>query len=227
MVNIFLDGADAIFQNKNNPYVSGFTTNPSLMKKAGVKNYMSFAREVLSEIKDKPVALEVLSDNLLDMYTQGLKLQELGDNVNVKIPVVNSHGVSTISTVSALVKDGVTVNVTAITEISSVVKLLPVLYGFKGYLSVFAGRIADTGRDPVPILSKIKYLTNSMDGVKIIWASTREVYNIYEAEYCSDVITVSDDILKRYLTFFDLELKEVCHRTVKQFAEDGAGFIIE
>jgi transaldolase len=222
---IFLDGADAIFENADNPLVSGFTTNPTLMKKAGVTDYETFAKEVLRVIKDKPVALEVLSDDFTEMKRQALKIASWGPNVNVKIPITNTKGESSLPLIAELISEGITINITAITTISQVVNIHPVLYKGKGFVSVFAGRIADTGIDAMSYVSKMMYFLSDTP-MRVIWASAREVYNIKQAEFCGCyIITLSSDLLNKY-SLFGKNLNDVSLDTVKMFFRDGQGFNI-
>jgi len=227
MVKIFLDGADAILENAYNPEISGYTTNPTLMKKAGVVSYEAFAKQVLIKITDKPVAFEVLSDNFEEMYDQALKIQSWGKNVNVKIPITNTHGDSCLPLIKKLVEEDICINITAITQISQIVPLLSVLRNAPaGYISVFAGRIADTGTDPVPIMKKVVYLMEDLPQIKLIWASAREIYNYEQANSCKcDIITLGIDLYKK-LPLLKTSLQEMSLNTVKMFHDDGKMFRI-
>lgn len=156
-VKIFADGADmqTMLEMYRKNYVRGLTTNPTLMHKAGIRDYRRFAEEVLAEIKDKPISFEVFSDNLEEMISQGLEIASWGENVNVKIPVTNTEGLSTRPVIEYLSRQGVSLNVTAIMTNEQVTRAVDAIHGdAKSYISVFAGRIADTGRDPIPILKQ-------------------------------------------------------------------------
>lgn len=227
MVKLFLDGADAILENADNPHIAGFTTNPTLMKKAGVVSYEAFARQVLTRITNKPVAFEVLSDDFDEMYKQALIINSWGKNVNVKIPITNTSGQSSIPLIKSLIKENVFVNVTAITKVGQVVELLPVLKNASfGYVSIFAGRIADTGVDPVPIMKKIKSFINDCPCIEIIWASAREILNVTQADQCEiDIITIGIDLYKKYHVL-GKDLGEMSLDTVKMFYNDGKSFHI-
>ena len=205
--------------------VAGFTTNPTLLFKAGIKDYAGFAREALS-LTDKPFSFEVLSDDFSEMKRQALLISKWGNNVNVKIPITNSEGKSSIPLIAELINEGIKVNITAVTTIKQVVELFSISYDAKGcYLSVFAGRIADTGIDPVPIMEKVVYLIGETP-VKLIWASAREAFNVVQAERAKcDIITLSFDLFKKYLNF-GKPLPEVSLDTVKMFINDGKNFTL-
>jgi transaldolase len=228
MVKIFLDGADAILQNADNPDISGFTTNPTLMKEAGVISYTTFAREVLMKITDKPVAFEVLSDDFEEMYRQALIISSWGANVNVKIPVTNTKGESSRNLLRRLIDKDININVTAITLINQVLELIPILeQSRRGYISVFAGRIADTGVDPMPIMKRISWeIGQSMPQIQLIWASAREILNVNQAESAgADIITLGMNIYKKF-PLYSVSLQEMSLNTVKMFYEDGQSFCI-
>jgi len=231
-IKIFADGADlkSILELNKNPIISGFTTNPTLMKKAGIQNYTEFAKEVLSEIKDKPISFEVFSDDLDEMKIQAKKISTWADNVYVKIPITNTKGESTAGIVHELSHSGVKVNVTAIFSTAQVIKTA---YALKGgapsVVSVFAGRIADTGRDPKPFMKSMFLICKGQDpSIELLWASPRELYNIVEAEACNcDIITVAHDLLSK-LNLFDKNLEEFSLDTVKMFYNDAqkAGYTL-
>lgn len=222
MVKIFLDGCDAILENKDNDLISGFTTNPALMKKAGVTNYQAFALKVLDQIKAKPVSFEVLSDDFNQMIIEAMEINSWGDNVYVKVPITNTLGESTYHVVEELTLRGVKVNVTAIMTIDQVRHILPALSGTEGaYVSVFAGRIADTGINPIPIMSDIKRILPRDQKIELIWASPREVFNVYQANVCQcDIITCGQDIIKK-IPLHGKDLTEFSLETVKMFYRDG------
>lgn len=223
---IFLDGCDVLIQNAKNDLISGYTTNPSLMRKAGIASYETFAEKVLEVIKDKPVAFEVLSDDFKEMHRQALKIASWGENVNVKIPITNTKGESSLNLIIDLIKDGVTVNVTAITLISQIVPLLPAMNKAKrGFISIFAGRIGDCGSDYYAIMSKaVQLIDDDCPHIELIWASTREIYNVIQADRCGcDIITINSDLLKK-MPLIGKSLKEMSIDTVRMFAKDAEGY---
>lgn len=225
---IFLDGADQIIQNANNDLISGYTTNPSLLRKAGVASYETFARQVLEVITDKPVSFEVLSDYFDIMHRQALKIASWGKNVAVKIPITNSKGESSLGLIAELITDGVTVNVTAITLLGQVIPLLPAMNkAKKGFISMFAGRIADCGTDPEPIMRKaVQLIEDECPHIELIWASAREIFNVIQADRSGcDIITIGSDLLKKY-PLIGKSLKEMSLDTVKMFARDAEGYTL-
>jgi transaldolase len=225
MVKIFLDGADAILENKDNSLIEGFTTNPTLLKKAGIVDYKSFALKVLDEIKIKPISFEVLTDDFSEMVKQAVEISSWGENVYVKIPITNTKGESAYHIIEELTLRGVKINVTAIMTVDQARQILPALSVTRGaYISVFAGRIADTGVNPVPTMVSVK---NSIRGnIELIWASPREVFNVYQAEVAGcDIITCSQDLIKK-LSLRGKDLVEFSRDTVKMFYEDGKGLIL-
>jgi transaldolase len=227
MVKIFLDGCDALFENAENPVVDGFTSNPSLMLKAGIKDYEGFAKDVLEIIKVKPVSFEVLSDDFDDMFKQAMLISSWGDNVYVKIPVTNSRGESSLPVIERLILQKVKVNVTAVTHCFQVKHIIPVLED--SIISVFSGRLADNWISPELTILKIRKLIDKdaeNKKIKILWASTREVYNIKQAEYCGcDIITISSDILKKYERTMD-DAHKISLDVINQFFEDGKRFCL-
>ncbi len=230
-INIFADGADikSIQKLNKNILIKGFTTNPTLMKQSGIKDYLNFAKTISKIIKKKPISLEVFSDKIQEMEKQALILSKISKNFNIKIPITNSKGVSTAKLISKLSSNGVVCNVTAIftfNQIKDVMKLLP--KNTKIILSIFAGRIADSGNDPEILLRKIKKYLKGYKNVKLLWASTREVFNIFQAERSGcDIITVPYGILSK-LKFVGKSQKKFSLETVKMFKEDAekAGFKI-
>ena len=230
-VKIFADGAEKIgmLEMYRNPLISGFTTNPTLMRKAGIRDYTSFAKDILSFISDRPISFEVFSDDLADMETQAREIATWGSNVYVKIPITNTKGESTTTLIKKLSQHGVKVNVTAIMTIDQVESVLPALIpGPGGYVSVFAGRIADTGIDPLPIMKETLTHLNFAKHVELIWASPRELFNIVQAhEIGCHVITVTNDILKKLPTL-GKDLRQFSLETVKMFYDDAsaAGFAL-
>ncbi len=230
-VRVFADGADLqdIVRLSAHPSVSGFTTNPTLMRNAGVTDYVRFAREVLEVVRDRPVSFEVFSDEWDQMEAQAREIATWGPNVNVKIPVTNTRGEFAGEIITRLSADSVPLNVTAIMTADQIRAVLDCLspHG-SGYLSVFAGRIADTGRDPVPVIKESVRLAESHEGMGIIWASPRELLNIFQADEAGcHVITVASDILKK-LPIVGKDLNEYSLETVAMFRQDAvkAGFQI-
>ena len=230
-IKLFADGADLkdMIEMASKTYISGLTTNPTLMNKAGITDYVAFAREVIQQIPNKPISFEVFSDDLAQMKSQALTIASWGGNVYVKIPITNTLGISTLPLVKELLEDGVKVNVTAIMSISQVSKVASVL-GNKtaSYVSVFAGRIADTGRDPIPTMVESLDLLKSNENSELIWASPRELLNIVQADSIGcHIITATKDILSK-LKFLDYDLEEFSLDTVKMFSQDAlkSGFSI-
>jgi transaldolase len=230
-VQIFADGADieGICTLRSNPLIKGFTTNPTLMKQAGIKDYLKFSKEVIQVIDGLPISLEVFSDDFAEMKTQALKLSALGSNVNVKIPITNTKSESSSKLVSELAKEGVSLNVTALFTLKQVDDTVAALQGSrKSYISVFAGRIADAGIDPMPIMEGALQLMRSEKQLELIWASPREVLNIVQADQIGcHVITVTHDLLKK-LPGLGKDLTEFSLETVAMFANDAknAGYTL-
>jgi transaldolase len=228
-VKIFADGANLheMLEMHAKPYIKGLTTNPTLMRKAGVADYRSFAREVLSHIRDKPVSFEVFSDEFPEMERQAMEIASWGDNVCVKIPVTNSRRSPSYPLVRRLASRGVKVNVTAIMTLSQVRDAVAALNPeVCGYVSVLAGRIADTGVDPVPFMAAAVCLVKTNPQAELIWASPREVLNVFHAESIGcHVVTATSDILRK-LPLIGRDLEEYSLDTVKMFHGDAtaAGF---
>jgi transaldolase len=224
-VQIFADGADieGIRNLRSNPLIKGFTTNPTLMKQVGIKDYLKFSQEVIEVIGGLPISLEVFSDDFAEMKTQALKLSALGENVNVKIPITNTKSESSSKLVSELAKDGVSLNVTALFTLKQVDDTVAALQGSrKSFISVFAGRIADAGVDPMPIMEGALQLMRSEKQLELIWASPREVLNIVQADQIGcHVITVTHDLLKK-LPGLGKDLTQFSLETVAMFANDAA-----
>jgi transaldolase len=224
-VQIFADGADieGIRNLRSNPLIKGFTTNPTLMKQAGIKDYLNFSKEVIEVIDGLPISLEVFSDDFAEMKTQALKLSALGSNVNVKIPITNTKSESSSKLVSELAKEGVSLNVTALFTLKQVDDTVAALQeSRKSYISVFAGRIADAGVDPMPIMEGALQLMRSQKQLELIWASPREVLNIVQADQIGcHVITVTHDLLKK-LPGLGKDLTQFSLETVAMFANDAA-----
>ena len=230
-VQIFADGADieGIRNLRSNPLIKGFTTNPTLMKQAGIKDYLNFSKEVIEVIDGLPISLEVFSDDFAEMKTQALKLSALGSNVNVKIPITNTKSEPSSKLVSELAKEGVSLNVTALFTLKQVDDTVAALQGSrKSYISVFAGRIADAGVDPMPIMEGALQLMRSEKQLELIWASPREVLNIVQADQIGcHVITVTHDLLKK-LPGLGKDLTQFSLETVAMFANDAknAGYTL-
>ena len=228
---LFADGADltGMIEMASKPFIAGLTTNPTLMKKAGVTNYTKFAQEVLREIKDKPISFEVFSDDLDEMKKQGEIIASWGQNVFVKIPVTNTVGDSTKSVIKFLTGQGVKVNVTALMTSNQVADVANVLNPqVKSYVSVFAGRIADTGRDPLPIMQRSLEILSKSPNSQLIWASPREILNVFQAnEIGCDIITATNDILSK-LELIGKNLDLYSLETVQMFYNDArsSGFQI-
>jgi transaldolase len=230
-VQIFADGADKLgmLEMYNKSFIKGLTTNPTLMKKAGIKDYEAFAKDILNDVKDKSISFEVFSDDLDEMEKQALKIATWGENVYVKIPVTNTKGIPTYSLIKKLSDKGVKVNVTAIMTLEQVRDVvLSLNQNVPSYVSVFAGRIADTGIDPVPLMSAAVQITSMNSKAEVIWASPRELLNIFQAdEIGCQIITVTNDILKK-LELVDYNLGSYSLDTVKMFYNDAlaAGYKI-
>jgi len=223
-VKLFADGADlqTMLEMYNRDYIKGLTTNPTLMRKAGIQDYRRFAKEVLFEIKDKPVSFEVFSDDFDEMISQGLEIASWGENVNVKIPVTNSYGYSSAPVIEYLSGQGVSLNVTAILTVEQVKNVIQSLYeGSKSYISIFAGRIADTGRDPMPTLIQTLDLLKTRPNSELIWASPRELLNVIQAnDIGCHIITATSDILNK-LEMIGKDLEVFSLETVKMFRRDA------
>ena len=223
-VQIFADGADkgGMLEMYNKTFIKGLTTNPTLMKKAGIVDYEAFAKDILQEVKGKSISFEVFSDELAEMEKQALKISKWGENVYVKIPVTNTKGVPTYSLIKKLSDGGVKVNVTAIMTLEQVRDVVLSLNdNVPSYVSVFAGRIADTGVDPVPLMSAAVKITSLKPKAEVIWASPRELLNVFQAdEIGCQIITVTNDILKK-LELVDYDLNTYSLDTVKMFYNDA------
>ncbi len=230
-IKLYADGADlnGMIEVYNEGLVSGFTTNPTLMKKAGVKNYEEFARAALKAIPDLPISFEVFSDDLGGMESEARKISGWGNNVYIKIPVTNTRGESTAPLIKKLSQDGLQLNVTAILTVEQIKQVSRALSpATPSIVSVFAGRIADTGRDPVPIMKEAVGILKSNAKSELLWASTRELLNLAQAESCGcHIITITNDILKK-VPMLGKNLKELSLDTVKMFYNDaqGAGYKI-
>ena len=223
-VKLFADGADkdGMLEMYENPSISGFTTNPTLMKVAGVDNYKSFAKDILAHINDKPISFEVFSDDFIEMEAQGLEIASWGNNVNVKIPITNTKAESSVKLIENLSNQGVSLNVTAMMTADQVRSVLPALSnGPGGYVSVFAGRIADAGFDPLPVMSEVVDLLKDYPNIELIWASPRELYNVVQADNIGcHIITATNNILKKLPTL-GKDLTQFSLETVQMFYDDA------
>jgi transaldolase len=228
-VQIFADGADkaGMLEMYGKPYIQGLTTNPTLMRKAGVADYRAFCRDILTQIKDKPLSFEVFSDDLAEMERQAMEIASWADNVYVKIPVTNTEQQTCYTLVKTLSAKKVKVNVTAIMTLTQVRDVVSALNpDVPSYVSVFAGRIADTGRDPLPIMAAAVEMLKIAPAAELIWASPRELLNIFHADDVGcHVITVTNDILRK-LSLVGYDLDTYSLDTVKMFYNDAldAGF---
>ena len=225
-VKIYADGADlsGMVELNSRAYIQGLTTNPTLMHKAGITDYEAFAREVLSTVTTKPLSLEVFSDDFPEMKRQALRIAGWGPNVYVKIPITNTRGHSSLPLVSELASAGVKVNVTAILTLDQVRETVAALSeAVPAVVSVFAGRIADTGVDPMPVMRAAKELLRERPQAELLWASVREVLNIIQAEECGcDIVTVQHDLLAKAAKLLGYDLAALSLETVKMFAADAA-----
>jgi transaldolase len=224
-VKLYSDGADkaSMLEMYKNPHIQGLTTNPSLMKKAGVTDYRAFCKDILSEIKTKPISFEVFADDFKEMKRQGLEINGWGSNVYVKLPITNSEGQSTIPLIEELSHQGVKLNVTAVLTLEQASAACRALKGgAPSILSVFAGRIADTGRDPIPLMqASLEFCRSADKNIELLWASTREVLNIAQADHMGcHIITVPPDILKK-LNMIGMDLGRLSLDTVRMFKKDA------
>ncbi len=223
-VKIYADGADeaSMLALYRQPYIQGFTTNPTLMHQAGIKDYRAFAQSILRAIPDRPISFEVFSDDFNEMERQAIEIASWGKNVFVKIPITNTQGESACPLVGRLSRAGVKLNITAMMTLHQLCDVLPHLAPeIPSYLSLFAGRIADTGRDPVPMMAEAVRLLEPTPWLELIWASPRELLNIFQANAVGcHIITVTSDVLKK-LTLVDKDLDDFSLDTVKMFYDDA------
>jgi transaldolase len=229
-VKLFADGADkaGMLQLNVNPLIQGMTTNPTLMRKADIHDYETFAREILQHITEKPISFEVFSDEFSEMRRQALKIKGWAKNVYVKIPITNTRDESSLPLVRELALEGVKLNVTAILTLEQVAGVAKALNPkVPAVVSVFAGRIADTGVDPAPMMRESKKILAGLPQAELLWASVREVLNIFQADDCGcAIVTVPHDILAKTMKMTGMDLKKLSLDTVKMFAVDAkaAGF---
>jgi len=223
-IDIFVDSAniDEMLEFSSKPYVKGFTTNPTLMKKAKVNDYILFIKEVCEYLNDYSISFEVISDDFNSMYEEAKEISSCGQNIFVKIPIVDSKGNYSTHIIKKLQQEGVNVNVTAILFSKQIEVIVEALQS-KNYVSIFAGRIADLGIDPIPeIINAIKLVRKFSLETKVIWASTREIFNIVQASKCAcDIITVTPDILKKAEQLIGTDPFDYSIKTVKQFEDDA------
>lgn len=230
-VKLFADGADrdAMLDLYRNPLIKGFTTNPTLMRKAGITNYEEFAREILRSIPDRPISFEVFADEFHEMESQAQKIATWGENVYVKIPVTNTRREPALDLIYKLAHADVKLNVTALMALDQVREVSAALAGgAPACVSVFAGRIADTGRDPVPLMAAAVEIVSSYPDMELIWASPRELLNIFQASAMGcHIITATSDILKK-LTLVGKDLHDYSLETVQMFFDDAerAKFVV-
>jgi transaldolase len=229
-IKIFADGADleGIIDLYRKPFIKGLTTNPTLMRKVGISDYETFARSVLESVTDKPISFEVFSDEFPEMRRQALKIRDWQDNVYVKIPITNTRGESALPLIADLAGEGVKLNVTAILTLEQVRGVVGALKrDVPSVVSVFAGRIADTGVDPIPLMKECLELVSASPLAELLWASVREVLNVFQAAGCGcHIVTVPHDILAKATKLGGMDLTELSLDTVRMFYQDAvaAGF---
>lgn len=229
-IKIFADGADleGIIDLYRKPFIKGLTTNPTLMRKVGISDYETFAKSVLESVTDKPISFEVFSDEFPEMRRQALRIRDWQDNVYVKIPITNTRGESTLPLIADLAGEGVKLNVTAILTLRQVQGVAEALKrDVPSVVSVFAGRIADTGVDPIPLMKECLTVTSVLPAAELLWASVREVLNVFQAADCGcHIVTVPHDILAKATKLGGMDLEALSLDTVRMFYQDAtaAGF---
>ena len=225
-VKIFADGADlqGIAELARQPYIDGVTTNPTLMRKVGLTDYETFARAVLNEVKVKPISFEVFSDDFSEMCRQALRMHQWQENIYVKIPITNTRGESSIPLIERLAREGVKLNITAVLTPRQVKAVAAALDPtVPAIVSVLAGRIADTGVDPLPIITRSVKIVSDLPKAELLWASVREVLNVFQAAACRcHIVTVPHDILKKFVELVGRDLDELSLDTVRMFHRDAA-----
>jgi transaldolase len=225
-IKIFADGADleGIKELYQKPFIHGLTTNPTLMRKVGISDYETFARTVLETVTDKPISFEVFSDEFPEMRRQALKIRDWQSNVYVKIPITNTRGELALPLIADLVEEGVKVNVTAILTLQQVEGVAGALKKeVPSVVSVFAGRIADTGVDPLPAMKESLKIMEGLPSAELLWASVREVLNIFQAAALGcHIVTVPHDILAKAIKLGGTDLTELSLDTVRMFYQDAA-----
>jgi len=224
-VKLFADGAEraGILRMYQNPLIRGFTTNPTLMRKAGITDYEAFAKDILSAVPDRPISLEVFADEFDEMERQALKISRWGENVYTKIPVTNTRRESSLDLICRLARKDVKLNITALMTLQQAKDVGAALAGGPpAYVSMFAGRIADTGRDPVPMMAEAVEILRPHPNIELIWASPREVLNIFQADSVGcHIITATHDLLHK-LALFGKDLDDFSLETVQMFHRDAA-----
>jgi transaldolase len=230
-IKIFADGADieGIRRLAEDPHISGFTTNPTLMHQVGITDYASFAQQVLEVVTDRPISFEVFSDDFEEMARQARLISSWGENANVKIPITNTRGDSSVPLIKELADEGIRLNITAIMSPTQVEAIAGPLSSCPGsIISVFAGRVADTGRDPIPLMRECLEILRSVPTAELLWASPREILNVYQAaEIGCHIITVQHDVLAK-LSLEGKDLHVYSLETVQMFRNDAvkAGFTL-
>jgi transaldolase len=223
-VKLFADGADrsGMLEMYKNPLIQGFTTNPTLMRKAGLTDYEAFAKDIVAAIPDRPISLEVFADEFPEMERQALKISSWGGNIYTKVPVTNTQRLSAVPLIQCLARKGVKLNVTALMTLQQVKEVAEALSeGPAACISVFAGRIADTGRDPVPIMAEAVRMLQPYPHIELIWASPRELLNIFQADLVGcHIITATNDILQK-LSLVGKDLDDYSLETVEMFHRDA------
>jgi len=231
-VKIFADGADkkGMLELNANPLIQGLTTNPTLMRKAGISEFEAFARDILQTVTVKPLSLEVFSDEFPEMKRQAMKINSWAKNVYVKIPITNTRRESSLPLIRELANEGVKLNITAMLTLEQVRGCAEHLHAqAPAFISVFAGRIADTGTDPVPLMRECLTILKDRPQAELLWASVREVLNIFQANDCGcQIVTVPHDILGKAIKMAGMDLGDLSLDTVKMFANDAkaAGFTL-
>lgn len=222
---IYADGADmnGMLEMYRNPLIKGMTTNPTLMKKAGISNYEGFAKELLSTVTEKPVSFEVFADEFNEMRRQALQIRDWGKNVYVKIPVSNPRGESSVALIRDLAAAGVKMNVTAILTERQTADVVSALHAdVPAVVSIFAGRIADTGVDPMPLMKTARAMMSQLPKAELLWASVREVYNIFQSDEAGcHIVTVPHDILRKAIDMCGTDLDALSLDTVRMFDRDA------
>jgi len=230
-IKLFADGADkaSIYELYRNPRIRGFTTNPTLMRKAGVSDYESFARDILSVVTDRPISFEVVADDFPEMERQAHKIASWGSNVYVKIPVTNTKQQSSRDLIRRLSHSGIRVNVTALLALDQVREVTSALAGgAPAYVSLFAGRVADTGIDPIPVMAEALTIISPQSNIELVWASPRELLNLLQADSIGcHIITATNDVLNK-LGLIGKDLIDYSLETVQMFHNDAksSGFVL-
>lgn len=225
-IQIYADGADkaGILDLYAKPYIKGLTTNPTLMRKVGISDYEAFARDILTHVTGKPISFEVFSDDFPEMKRQALKIAGWARNVFVKIPITNARGESSVPLIGELAREGVQINVTAMLTLAQLREVAGVLNpALPSIVSIFAGRIADTGVDPVPVMREALAIIRPLPRCELLWASVREVLNIIQAEQVGcHIVTVTHDVLAKASKLLGTDHTELSLDTVRMFARDAA-----